>query len=228
MRRRVIVWAALLLMLSCLMCAAMAWSPAETQAAPALLPTRTTPRPTPTPAPVPTTAPTSPPLPTPCETPRIPEGNTSGSVIELRAAVDSGNWAQWWTRVQWQDAEGQWQDVEGWQGGLDSVLSDASNTVTVYGVKRWWVEQQDAGTGPFRWLVYTEQNCQQRLAASEPFYLPPPGQFIVVTAQRETGMRSGYAGYACVGVPQQLWQGLNETVQAAMVRALCEPARRAD
>jgi len=149
-------------------------------------------------------------------------------VIELRAAVDSGNWAQWWTRVQWQDAEGQWQDVEGWQGGLDSVLSDASNTVTVYGVKRWWVEQQDAGTGPFRWLVYTEQNCQQRLAASESFYLPPPGQFIVVTAQRETGMRSGYAGYACVGVPQQLWQGLNETVQAAMVRALCEPARRAD
>lgn len=64
-----------------------------------------------------------------------------------------------WTVVQWQDSAGNWHDVEGWQGVIEGNQ------------KTWWVDAKDFRTGPFRWVVYAEQNGQI-LSQSNPFYLP--------------------------------------------------------
>ena len=52
--------------------------------------------------------------------------------------------AEAWAGVQWQGIDGVWHEVAGWQGALEDS-----------GGQRWWVEPQDLGTGPFRWVVYT-------------------------------------------------------------------------
>lgn len=65
-------------------------------------------------------------------------GGPIGTYIELVAPEHAGAW----TVVQWQDSAGNWHDVEGWRGTLDDR-----------GVRRWWVDAKDFGTGPFRWVI---------------------------------------------------------------------------
>jgi hypothetical protein len=63
--------------------------------------------------------------------------------------------------VQWQDITGAWNDVDGWRGAI-------SNGKTI-----WWVEEKDWGAGPFRWVVYQQEQKEQTIVAiSEPFSLP--------------------------------------------------------
>ena len=80
-----------------------------------------------------------------------------GSHIELQTQpVTAGLWGV----VQWQDQQGDWHNVEGWQGTLNST-----------GTQRWWVEQKDFATGPFRWIVMSAQNGTIR-GTSQLFDLP--------------------------------------------------------
>ena len=100
----------------------------------------------------------TPPRPTATPAPR-------GAIIELH--VESAP-AGLWTVVQWQDALGGWHDVGGWQGTLDA--GDR---------KTWWVDEDDYGKGPFRWMV---TQGGELMATSEPFYLPEAtGQIIRVS-----------------------------------------------
>lgn len=74
-----------------------------------------------------------------------------------------------WTVVQWQDEWGHWRDVQGWQGTLDEVEADGGSDVV--GWKKWWVDKEDLGKGPFRWQVYQSKGGRA-LATSAPFDLP--------------------------------------------------------
>jgi hypothetical protein len=103
-----------------------------------------------------------PPRPTPGPTPVIISGQAGqGAGIELHVRGARSNW---WTVVQWQDAQKNWNTVTGWQGSFDEIKSGA-------GTKLWWVAPADLGKGPFRWAIYSAQGGQQ-LAASEAFNLP--------------------------------------------------------
>lgn len=72
-----------------------------------------------------------------------------------------------WTVVQWQDSAGNWHDVEGWQGALEGSQ------------KTWWVDAKDFRKGPFRWVVYAEQNGQI-LGHSNSFYLPTAAAEMII------------------------------------------------
>lgn len=66
-----------------------------------------------------------------------------------------------WTAVEWQDPHTDvWHLVDGWQGA-----PNANHEV------RWYVGQEDLGSGPFRWLVYDAPEGDL-LATSETFMLP--------------------------------------------------------
>jgi hypothetical protein len=89
----------------------------------------------------------------------------AGAGIALRVR---GATAPYAAVVQWVDGLGQWHDVEGWRGQVegDQVL--------------WYVDQADFGAGPFRWVVYDDQDV---LCASEAFMLPEAkGQLVWVEA----------------------------------------------
>lgn len=96
----------------------------------------------------------------------------TGALIVLEATfdeswADSGlAWQDLWTVVQWQDPAGTWHNVEGWQGTLDKVADGV-------GWKAWWVPEELAGKGPFRWVVYRRQGGSA-LVTSETFALPSP------------------------------------------------------
>ena len=105
----------------------------------------------PRPTPVPTSTQASPSAPQP----------PVGATIALRVSPAR---AALWTMIQWQDAFGGWHDVEGWQGTLDEIKDGE-------GKKTWWVAPANFGQGPFRWVVYQEQDGQP-LIFSEPFDLP--------------------------------------------------------
>ena len=111
-----------------------------------------------------------PPRPSPPPTPAPPP--PAGGLITLAAVAQSPLIpGELWTRVQWQDPQGNWREVDGWRGAFDNNL-----TVT------WWVAPEDLNTGPFRWLVYANQSGGKAIAISEPFDLPPaPGQTTAVT-----------------------------------------------
>jgi hypothetical protein len=121
-----------------------------------------------------TPTPTLPATPDPAD----PDGSTGAQGGKLALHIEfSSQWpwerAPWqdlWTVVQWQDPQGAWHDVVGWRGELDRVvLGDGGRVV---GRKVWWVQQRDAGKGPFRWLVYRGEG-DLLLARSETFHLPP-------------------------------------------------------
>jgi hypothetical protein len=84
-----------------------------------------------------------------------------GAGIELRVPAARSDW---WTVVQWQDAQKNWNTVTGWQGSFDEIKSGV-------GSKLWWVAPADLGKGPFRWAIYSAKGGQL-LAASEDFNLP--------------------------------------------------------
>ena len=80
-----------------------------------------------------------------------------GTYIELQTQpAVSGLWAV----IQWQDQQGDWHNVEGWQGAVDEN-----------GAQRWWVDQKDFATGPFRWVISQDGNGTV-LSASDVFNLP--------------------------------------------------------
>jgi hypothetical protein len=80
-----------------------------------------------------------------------------GAYIELHAPhAPAGAWAV----VQWQNELGDWYDVEGWRGTLNEHRR-----------RRWWVDQKDFGTGPFRWIVQ-QPSGGPILAVSPSFDLP--------------------------------------------------------
>lgn len=119
-----------------------------------------------------------------------------------------------WVSVQWQDLLGSWHDVEGWQAELD--MADDSNLA----FKQWAVYSQDYGRGPFRWVIYTEQDGAV-WATSPRFYLPdgdgadltmtlapkialPPAETIAAGMQTEAltlGAQSTIRGLNCGANP---------------------------
>jgi hypothetical protein len=129
----------------------------------------------PSPTPPPPTWTTGPPA---AKTP-LPPPSTGRSVEggKLQLVVSFGeiwpwpqvHWQQLWTVVQWQDPQGEWHVVEGWQGQLDHVSVEESGEIEA--TRTWWVGEGDLGKGPFRWLVYREQDGRL-LRAGAPFYLP--------------------------------------------------------
>ena len=101
----------------------------------------------------------------PRPTPVPPEGTAvplPGGFIVLEATLATAVATPLWTRVQWQDTDGDWHEVDGWRGAFDHDM-----TVT------WWVAPIDLGTGPFRWLVYAAEDSDEIITVSEPFFLPP-------------------------------------------------------
>jgi hypothetical protein len=123
------------------------FSPSTMQAAPLVLPPRPIPGLPPRPTPV---------LP-PASTSSSRSQESVGGYIDLY--IPSAP-AELWTVVQWQDSLGNWHDVEGWRGTPD----EGHNKV-------WWVARADFGKGPFRWVIYENQEGEL-LAKSETFYLP--------------------------------------------------------
>ena len=92
-------------------------------------------------------------------------GAAEGAYISLQPSAPA---VGLWTVVQWQDDLGRWHEVEGWQGTFDGDH------------KTWWVDVKDFKTGPFRWVVFQDQNGEP-LMYSEPFYLPQsPFETVVI------------------------------------------------
>ncbi|MCA9897178.1 MAG: hypothetical protein H6654_12100 [Ardenticatenaceae bacterium] len=86
----------------------------------------------------------------------VPPPAAPGAKISLLVAGEIA--ANNWTKVQWQDGEGQWHDVTGWQGELE-----------LDGTKTWWVGADLLGSGPFRWIVLAEG---EQIGQSATFNLP--------------------------------------------------------
>jgi hypothetical protein len=137
--------------------------PPWAQAAPPLLPTRPLPTATPTPTASVTPTPPSAPTITPPQ-PAAPETTQSSAIILEAQSTADLQWANLWTVIEQQTADGAWQVIEGWQGAFDSV-------VAAVGYKTWDVPPSLFGQGPFRWRVDTERSGQT-LATSQPFTLP--------------------------------------------------------
>jgi hypothetical protein len=121
------------------------------------------PRP-PTPTPLPTPGPTS--------APTTSTGAPRGATISLQAHFPLSAFYQWgalWTVVEWQDPDGTWHEVEGWRGTPDEITLNDQDEVIIE--KIWWVQKSDLGRGPFRWLVYVNEEGHL-LTMSEMFHLP--------------------------------------------------------
>lgn len=119
----------------------------------------------------PETLPPRPPTPTPTQaTSQTPSRAPTGALIILETTFDNDwpsrglAWQDLWTMVQWQDGNGAWHDVEGWQGTLDEVEGSL-------GWKTWWLAPDIFGRGPFRWVVYEQQDGPV-MVISESFHLP--------------------------------------------------------
>ena len=89
--------------------------------------------------------------------PDTDRGGPLGTHIELQTQPGV---AGLWGVIQWQDQQGAWHNVEGWQGTVDN-----------HGFRRWWVDQKDFATGPFRWVVMSGNNGMIR-GTSQIFDLP--------------------------------------------------------
>jgi hypothetical protein len=64
--------------------------------------------------------------------------------------------------VQWQDPQGDWHNVDNWLIPFDQ--SQLGYTVN-------WVDPEDFGTGPFRWVLFDKQGGEV-IAASDSFMFP--------------------------------------------------------
>lgn len=69
-----------------------------------------------------------------------------------------------WIAVQWQNTDLTWHTVDGWQGDLDYTSSGVP-------FKQWAVASADYGTGPFRFVVYAQEDGAV-WATSDSFTLP--------------------------------------------------------
>jgi hypothetical protein len=120
------------------------------------------PRPTPLPTPTSTSVPAS-------------SNSTASALIELRVPTASLNY---YTAVQWLDAQGAWHTVDSWQGNLDDTLNKVDQTLAY---KRWWVNAAQFGLKNFRWLVYDRPNGKL-LITSQTFDLPTYNRQQVIVA----------------------------------------------
>ena len=108
----------------------------------------TPPRPELTPTPHPATTPVSP----------VASSQSSQSAAIILTLSDPA--PAYWTSVQWLDEEDEWQDVSGWQSGFNEN-----------GMVVWAVAAKDYGTGPYRWVIYTEEDGTV-YSTTDLFYLP--------------------------------------------------------
>jgi hypothetical protein len=99
----------------------------------------------------------SPDQPQPQKTDKQSDSGPLGTHIELQTQPAA---AGLWSVIQWQDHQGDWHNVEGWRG-----------TVNERGAQRWWVDQKDFATGPFRWAVMFGENGAV-ISTSQVFDLP--------------------------------------------------------
>ncbi len=96
------------------------------------------------------------------------ESAKPGAYIQLQASGVTVGTDGVWTMLQWGDGANNWYDVSGWQG-----------TIEPDGTRTWWVAPGDMGTGPFRWLVLTEEGGSV-LATSESFDLPELDRHVLI------------------------------------------------
>lgn len=129
---------------------------------------------------VPTATPVPEPEPTTSAS-NLPEGGT----IDMKVAFSSDwpwdemFWQDLWLEVEWSDGEN-WFTVDGWRGNLDTI--DQEDGIWT-GHKTWWVANNDLGSSPFRWVVYTQEGGAA-MVTSEPFSLPAQrGQSTVVAVE---------------------------------------------
>lgn len=108
----------------------------------------TPPRPELTPTPHPTT------IPVPTVAPS--QSSQSAAIILTLSDPDLA----YWTSVQWLDEEDEWQDASGWQSDFNEN-----------GMVVWAVAAKDYGTGPYRWVIYTEEDGTVH-STTDLFYLP--------------------------------------------------------
>lgn len=116
-------------------------------------------------------SPDLPPRPIPDLPPR-PGGPTpapapEGGLIELILHFDPSlapTLVSWQTQVQWQDGLGEWHNVEGWRGTADELHND-------WGRKSWWLDREHLGTGPFRWVIYSD-GSEEPIKSSDKFFAP--------------------------------------------------------
>lgn len=94
------------------------------------------------------------------------ELENKGAKLILILPKDSQFTEDTWTRVEWQNAQGDWKLVDGWQG------SPTFRVEQDYWEVEWWVGQENFSTGPYRWQVFHDQNSRKPLSTSKPFYLP--------------------------------------------------------
>ena len=81
-----------------------------------------------------------------------------------------------WTTIEWQDPyTSKWTTVDGWLG-----------MVELDGTQIWWVDSDDYGTGPFRWLVLEEKGGDQ-FGLSDNFNLPTHNNEVVVVQMKPFG-----------------------------------------
>lgn len=85
-----------------------------------------------------------------------PISPTSGAYIRLEIMPEG---LVYWTEIEWQDGLGDWHKVDGWRG---STTNDQI---------QWFVGSELLGSGPFRWLVFSEEN-EMLLGVTNQFCMP--------------------------------------------------------
>lgn len=75
----------------------------------------------------------------------------------------------YWTEIEWQDDLGSWHRVNGWKGN------------TTAGNVQWFVGPELFQAGPFRWLVFSEENGDF-LVTTRQFCLPAYANEIMILA----------------------------------------------
>ena len=100
----------------------------------------------------------------------------SGPFIEMQVSGLPTGPDGIWTTIEWQDPyTGEWTTVDGWQG-----------TVETDGTQLWWVDGDDYGSGPFRWLAFDEEGGEQ-VGLSDNFNLPESRIDVVVVQMQPLG-----------------------------------------
>ena len=99
--------------------------------------------------------------------------SVSGSKLVFQAESSTFD-ADDWTMIEWQTAAGDWVPVEGWQG----TFMQTNNQLQV----EWWIGSSQLNTGPYRWVVYPNQQSDTAEYVSNSFHLPnTSGQALIIS-----------------------------------------------
>ena len=111
------------------------------------------------------------------EAPTAPVASTTLSGAQIKLIVTDPAGGEW-TEIEWQDPNtGDWHKVDGWRG---SMIADGSTAVQV-----WWVDRDQFGDGPFRWLVYDAEGGEL-VATSENFETPKNNEQVITVTMAIT------------------------------------------